>query len=538
MGQRTFYDRRKFLAHTTGYLALGMSASPVAALFSSVIGGMSNKAWAQAAGLNPRNYVFIQQSGAPARWMFDMFLTPYSTTNFVENPMVRTRFTSVGGLYTNPTYETVNIHGINVPWMWKFDVPRSGGGNRPLSDLLQKMLVIQGATTNNAGHGPSQQMQFLPNGATQSTLALSADATSAPFAAINNNASGFQFLSRAQKTAQPLANSNNNMLETLLSPFTQGGSVPYRQRKVLINAALNATMSELDVLAKDGHPGAGSVVQNREAAAELVADSVSSLASAWNGLLAKYRDLVSRALLTPGLDGINDQPVGGEGTRDKRYDLNEMIVTAPDMRTLVTSQTTVGRLAEGFALAEFVITNGLTTALTIGPGNISGLSLVGNSSNGMSNDQHTTGVFPTLLLSILTYRAIGACLLELIDRLTAAGKFNDTLIEIAGEFNRSARNSGTGSDHGWQGRSSAFYCGSFNGPLCLGNLVSMRNGGAQGTWGAGGNVAGLGRQLGLHDMIATQAHLLRVPSPVTSAGPIVNLSANGLVPAIERTRIV
>jgi hypothetical protein len=97
--------RRDMLSQIGLTLGSTIASHPIQLLFETILNGMISKAHAQAA--NPRRYLFIQHYGAPPRWTFDLFLTPYNTTNFAPNSQVGTKYVLSGGRATSVTYATL-----------------------------------------------------------------------------------------------------------------------------------------------------------------------------------------------------------------------------------------------------------------------------------------------------------------------------------------------------------------------------------------------------------------------------------------------
>lgn len=542
MGKGPSLSRRRFINYASSASFFGLCQSPAVALFTTILGGQSQRAWADSLGIQPRNFVDITENGAPPRWMFDVFLTPYSSVGFNPSPMVGTKFRSVNGRYVGVEYATVETHGINAPYMWSHGLPTSDGGYRPMSDLLSNLLCIQGVTTRSAGHGGSQLLNQLPLGALKSTSAMSADASNAPFAAINVNASSFTFKSTESKTAISLS-PVNNMLTSLLDAFRPAGSSPFRTNRDSIHAAYDSILPALDDLARAGHPGAESLILNRRAALELASTNFAALDSQWAALLAKYRSLISRAIYDPThlLAGVNDAPIGEGGTGDPlMYQIGDQsqlnLHLATDLRSAIDSRTTISNLAECFAFTDYVLRNRLSSSIAFGYGLLGPFvrQSDGVARESLVNDQHGTGLYPATYFNILRHRAVAACLMELISQLTANNLFNDTVIRIGGEFTRVPRMDMRGSDHGFTGQRACLYSGAFNGPLIIGNLANDRNLG----WGSGGPISQLNRQLNLNDVAVTIAHCLRVPPPLTSSTSLVTVGTNGLVSNIGRTTYV
>jgi hypothetical protein len=538
-------SRRQFLqemgAFSSGAAFLN---SPLGLFLSSIIGSALTRNMALAQGINPRRYVNIQNATAPPRWMFDLMINAYGTANTLAlgNGMLGTRYVANGGRYTDVEYRTVLLNGIRVPWIWQYNVPKAGGGTRPMKDLIPNMLVLQGITTGNPGHPGSQSLHFRPAGATRTLGALSADFSNAYIPAINLTAQSFLFVSLKGKSAVPVP-SNGNMLQTLLNPFLSQASQSFKDMRNNVNlkAALNDARTAMDSVAQSDHLSANALIESQKSAEQLINGGFGDLATQWSTLLAKYEDIVQRAIKAV-IPGINDLPVGDAtpATRGKTYDLTDQTVKFADLRELMNSATLgVSRLAQQFAITEYVLKNDLSYSVTMSPGSMIGMK-TGAGLNTIANhgvDEHSTGKMPSLLINSLVYMAYAGCMLELIDQLKTKGIWDDTLIDMGGEFNRSARVDGTGSDHGYLGKSVALYSGGFNGPLVVGNIRAQTGSSA---WGMGATVTQLGRQLQMNDMAATISYLLRTPSPITSATSLVTVNATtGVITAnVEKARRV
>ncbi|MCB0393103.1 MAG: DUF1501 domain-containing protein, partial [Bdellovibrionales bacterium] len=193
--------------------------------------------------------------------------------------------------------------------------------------------------------------------------------------------------------------------------------------------------------------------------------------------------------------------------------------------------------AEQFALVEFVVTNDLSRSITICPRSISGIMINGGRAN-MIFDQHNVGCIISYYLNSMYYRALSACLLELIEILKSQGKFQDTVIDVGGEFNRNPRNNGSGADHGSAGGSMALYTGMLNSPMVLGNIYRDRGGNYSGTWGQGAPISQYGIPLDIGHWGSTIATLLGVPSPVTARPSIVSVNGNTITSNIEQAKQV
>lgn len=537
-------SRRKFLQE---FGALSSSAaflsSPLGMLVNSVISSAITRNMAHAAGLDPRRYVNIQFPGAPPRWMFDLLINAYGTTDTLNlgGSMVATNYTASGGRLNGVEYRTVLRNGLRVPWIWQYSVPAPGNTMRPMTDLLPNLLVLQGITTGNPGHTSSQKLHFKPSGATSSLGALSADNSNALIPAINFNAESFVFASLKNKAAVPIGN-NGNMLQSLLSPFISQASASFKNKKdsVSLKDALRDVASALNSMKQTDQLNTATLIESQKNAEELLNGSFGDLNTEWTALLNKYQNLIDRSLKLT-IPGINDLPVGDNNptARGLTYQLRrDQVVRFADLRELLNSPNiNITGMAGQFAVTEYVLKNNLSYSMTMSFQGLAGYK----TATGMNTvprhepDEHYTGLFPSLISNAMLSFATASCLLELIASLKTANLWQDTLIDMGGEFNRMAMPDGAGSEHGQYGKSVSLLSGAYNEPLVLGNIVGANN---VNGWGRGAPVAGMGRQLQLNDMVSTIAYLLRTPSPLTSANSLVSLNGNVLVPSIEKARRV
>lgn len=537
-------SRRKFLQEF-GALSSGAAflRSPLGMLVNSVISSAINMNMAHAAGVNPRRYVNIQFPGAPPRWMFDLFLNAYGTTDSLNlgGSMIATNYTASGGRYTGFEYKTVLRNGLRVPWIWQYAVPAPGNTTRPMADLLANAFVIQGINTGNPGHSACQRIHFKPLGANSSLGALSADNSDALIPAINFNAESFIFSSLNNKSAVSLSNSGN-MLQNLLTPFISQASTAFKNKRdaVSLKEALRDVASALNTIKQSDQLNTGTLIESQKSAEQLINGSFGDLNAEWTALLNKYQSLITRSLKLT-VPGINDLPIGDNNPsgRGLTYQIRpNQIVRFDDLRELLNSPSiNITGMAGQFAVTEYVLKNNLSYSMTMSFQGLTGYKTATGLNTVVTHgpDEHFTGQFPSLICNAMLSVATASCLLELIASLKAANLWQETLIDMGGEFNRQAMPDGFGSEHGQTGKSVCLLSGAYSEPLVLGNIQAATNSDG---WGKGTSVAGLGRQLLVTDMASTIAHILRTPSPVTSASSLVSLSNNKLNPVIEKAKRV
>lgn len=525
---KSVFNRREILK-----LAAATSAVlPLGPLLRFIADGMIQNAIAAAAGASGKRYIYFLQETAPPRWMFDLFLTPYST-NYSANPMVGTVGVNVGGRYTSIDYHTISVKGINAPPIWGVNVPAPGGGTRAMNTLLDNMLVIRGADTGTVSHTAGQRLNFWPVGAEYTLMGLTADAgTGFPLKAINAGPSRFAFSSQNHYNAVQAMTGGAALGPSILNPFTSRAPASFRTNKATIDADLNAAAGALQTFAESQHPGAAMIKTVQDDTDAMKTGRISALLTKWTSLYNKYNALVTQAIAASAVPGVTDMPVGAatRPTATSAYLVNGAVVNTPlDLRTMYTAATSLG-FADKFALAELAITENISSAVSGRLLHFAGLSANGGTIS-ERNDQHDSGSLTGLLNNTKMYFVLSACMAELINSLKVANLFNQTVVHLGGEFNRMPRPDLVGSDHAPTAGSATIWSGMVQGPLVIGNIAKDSPIATYpGTWGHGvSTVAGRPLDLGdIHNAIATMLGLPQVLRR-TADQQIISLNAAGKV---------
>src|SRR4051794_27536616 len=79
---------------------------PMKILMNGLVDGIIAKAQADTGTVAPRNFVYVNMSGGPPRWYWDLPLIPYGNPGFLANPGVATRFIGAGLNAGAASYET------------------------------------------------------------------------------------------------------------------------------------------------------------------------------------------------------------------------------------------------------------------------------------------------------------------------------------------------------------------------------------------------------------------------------------------------
>jgi len=550
-------NRRDFLKGS-GLSLFGLSTGGLEFFITNFINGLTTKAYAQSLSELPRINISIRAPGAPVRWMFDQFLNP-NGESLVPNRVVATRLTLENGRLVEPVYETSLIKGVYAPTMWTNQMPRAGSGVRPMADLLDNMLVLRGINAIDFGHLGAQRSQFLMAGQSYSLQGAISDASSVsslPTISLKPQVGGpaYSLPFKSLKGKQPINLSTNVTLSQVLSPFVDNNTQA-RTLASLVPTEINSAIAALSEQKSDYND---TLRQSIKGTDELLRSGLSGLDTAWADLVTKYTDLVERSF-RGGLSytGINTNPAGvvASGRGMDHVTGSSQVATLNDMRDTIGPNSDLPKMAEHFAITEYLITRGFTDSIVLGIPNPTGLRHQQSDLNDLVthvHDQHFTGAVSNLIVSTYMFTAFSACLMELIDTLKASTRsngenlFDETVIQFGGEFNRYPKQTMTagvpvsGTEHSPTSASFTHWSGAFNNdPLIVGNVIDritasrLHGTDKDGSWGEAAKIPLLGGQQALNgNVVSTLSNFLRIKSPTPNNIPLAALTPNGVISII------
>lgn len=522
-------DRREFLKFLFGGTVAGAVMSPLEILIQSAIGQVHNESMAESQ-LN-KFYFNIAFPGAPDRATYDLFLDPYGADgqNFITSRGVANCFgSSVGSqVYDEAIYKTYRVakHNIYAPWMWGQKMPTSNGFKN-IFELMDNMILFQGIHSASPGHGLSQVRSEEANNLTLSGLL--ADATSTPLNALTMN-SPYTFKSAKGSFVTPLVDSISvNMIANLMAQFDRSRITTFSNLKNSLASAFKNAVDNLNYEAATRNPSSINLKKTYEGALDIITSSTQNLETVWNTKLTKYRSLTQLAATDrTNFVGFLDKAIGTP-TRDNRYSVEiGGICLNPDVRDLVFNDS-CSSMAGIFAMAEFIADNKYAAAMNVRISLFQGMlqktgALTARRQT-ISHDQHNVGTMVRTLTNAVMYRSLSSCIYELRNFLKTESKgfkFNESVIRLSGEFGRSPRADGSGSDHGWQATTTTLYTGMVDKPIILGRIVKdgvakgVHNAMYAGSWGVGAkiNMYGIEDYITQGNVISSVATLLGIASP-------------------------
>ncbi len=538
-----------------------------------------------------KRFLHINLSGAPTRWYFDQLLKPFDSDHFVPHPLICTEFTEPdpnNPLLIQTAYKTTKLHGYNFPTLWLNNVPRAGGGSRPMAELLQNLLMIRGCDMKLDGHFVNTLKQVTNNQGDLSTTGLVADRSGLLMPAISMGlCSATQaFRGRLIKKPVEIPYDCENYLDYILSPFYEQ---PASGNDLV--AAEEAAMDAIAQVAVSNHPASGILANERQRTRKLIQKKIRNLNDVYEGLVKKYDDLLTR---THGVKSIR-------GISDFKYDFPELPlnvkgeVKGTDLEDFLRYYTLRGKVCESkfsemqnaivmkkmaqqFAIAEFCLTENLSSSVTISPfaawsysdnlfsypsckqseykveyDKVSGQSIISRDPVKFKTvtvdvpfDTHLIGFQYEFLFSNYFYLGFSAALLELTDRLKEVkyenkNLFDETVIQIASEFGREPiRDPKKGTSHSPCGGSSSFISGMVKKPMLVGNIsTDSKSPVRRGTRGEAAPMESLdSKNMDHRNVLSTVTALVGVDRIVARSAPLVEVKNGEVVGVIESPKNV
>ena len=234
---------------------------------------------------------------------------------------------------------------------------------------------------------------------------------------------------------------------------------------------------------------------------------------------------------------------------------------------LLAGLTKYVRIQDGgvFGMNFQGLTGPFTYADFLSPNTFTASQVVATKQTSWTYDEHGAAPGPIIIYQSYLNRGLTACMYELSQQLSNAGKWANTVIMVSGEFNRSPNNNDAstvapnqslyGNGHQGYGNSFSIYSGMVQDTLCLGNIqdvdqtyfgqleygtktdnskaIALR--GTTG-WAAPLNVNGRNDVL-THSAFSTSiCDLLGIPRIFTNFDPIFKVQNGKIVPLVDNAQ--
>jgi hypothetical protein len=528
-------------------------ATPFDIYLSNVILHFLQKSYAHAAGdlqaFSDQKFIHLSMYGGAPRWYWDQPLRPNGNDDMgTKNDMLITRFNIESGAVTGGSYATHRVGNFHLPHMWSGRMPTTDGQSAPMSALAENMLAIRGIDLRADGHDSNRFLQTKPTAGT-SLLGMIADSATTPIPATSYGQGNPYYYS--SKGVGIVETGSGTPLRDFMNPFINSGSLQM-VRSSNFEASIDRALKLMGQSSGAKHRFLPSTYEQRLNAKELLKRDFGNIQDIYTSLFNKYSNLISRSFgdASLALEGVEDRHIESV-TTDHRYRLgvgDSQFYKPGDLRSITDSQTGIGGLAASMAVAEYMATQGFSSAINVHSGDLYNLNSTGGfypaRSNaptgarvGVSIDCHEQGAYANLIIQTRNYRAHSACLFELINQLkrvsTAQGNlFQQTSIAVTSEFSRAPRGDGSGSDHGFQGTNYAIYNGSLPTTTVVGNTREA-NGYYTGKWYAGPVEELGGREALIGNVASTFAAMVGMKSPTPNDASFVYKKDGVILPSFK-----
>lgn len=584
-------SRRKFLAYLSSWSTAAFGIGPIQKLLTTMMNGRGNPSFSRLEKQPCRNYVQFNMYGGPGRWFFDSLLKPHDDSPYFFHPMYVNKFTKVDPHANNPytmEYATHKIEDLNFPFLWKHDIPTTGPTRKRMSNLLDHMMIIRGVHMEGTiGHPINSSKMMAPFFGGESLDGCLADASNRLIPAISlGNGPVNRAFNAKNRSVVRINSDEKNYLRFLLNPFFHPGKETFPQTGHM-DSVLNEAISAMRVAHKLGHQKYSPLYQDLSRTRKLFRQSIDGLLAEYEKLVIKYRKIIHAAQKTT-LNGIDDLPLPGlklpielPGDRNPKealgmYLLETHYLTDNDIRD-VLEEAYMASLAQEMALAEYVLTHGLSTSVLIAPKKEMGFMFENaRTQNGVEipdmqseyNDEknitrfsrgpaaknksssivvpfdcHNTGVIPNTYMSSKYYYVLGSVLSELTSSLGRVSMengsvFDETVVHLTAEFDRQSKDTLEGTNHNEDGHVSTLFSGAIKGPVLLGNIFSGGPSETEetewGTQGFGAPISSFDNQrIGIGNLNSSLCKILRIKPMLKRSHSFLELKKGSVISLID-----
>lgn len=542
-------SRRRDFLRVLGLSSIGVAAhAPYSAFASHILRNLFVSSTAKAStGITNRNYININLNGGPLRVQYDLWLrTNADDPAILSHPMAGNSFlyNATTGLVTGSEYRTYDYNGTLVPHLF------STLSSADQDSLLSQFLVIRGYGSGADGHPLNNQLQTLPLAGEPSLSGMIIDKSDKYFKGVQypNRGGGYSSAKSISINGLGYTSSGQNPLNNLFQTIAVGASHPTRDVRDRYSSLFSSVRRQLDVAAP-GSKAAQIARKGMDDAYDLFNQGAPDVATWWAVNLPLYQATIESYIRDANIPGITsnhekDLPLRLVSNGSTLYRMRTgagsdfTFTNGTDLVQCILANGTIQELAEGLAMAEFCISNGYSSVAEIGMGVLDGILPTPTSAvsakMGHNLDMHGTGAYASTLLNSLYFRGLLGGLLRLKTQLQAAGKWNTTIVQVVGDFSRTFRAGGEGSDHGFNQMVTSIFTGVVQGgPYVVGNISTVGQNGLAATQGyaapiQGYSVSGRPKVTTMASTVYALTDVNKNPW-INQAAPLVTLNTNGTI---------
>lgn len=509
---------------------------------------------------NENNYIQINLFGSPSRWYFDSILKPTSDSPFKHlNKMISTSASSIGH-EIKASYETVKYKKLNVPPLWNEKLVNG----KALGSIFDNSLIIRGCDMILDGHENISRKLVTPFQGGESLTGRLSDRSTRVFPTI-------QYL----QDTSPLSTTPGAFKSSLdKSPINLFENEDYFDA-IFITQSNSSKPSEESINKINKFFGLQS--SSLKKIRKLDKLNISKLRNKFNHKVNAYEEVIKKTIKSYSSLSVLSKDISGFDitnhshsytSTDLIYDItapynaNGLIVLDKDLKKGLNSIIFI-KLAEQFAMTELLLEEKLSSSfilMVMPPGNIKfekatshenfeivqkngreiiqlrDSSKISPETVDFTFDTHDYGFLFEYVINNAFFYTLGNCIEKFKDFLITHDIYDNSLIHLLSEFERTPKHNLAGSDHGFQGHTSTLISGKFQDLNITGNIVTnskskhvLNNN--NGTWGMGAPIKGLGnRTISYRNILNTVCDLLQVPRMSKSDASLVYKKDNSWLP--------
>jgi hypothetical protein len=499
-------SRRKFLSDS----AKIMGTSAYAFGLSQFVDIMLKNSLAQAQGETAAylyKYVSLVTSGAPPRWYLDQPLNP-ENRNFIAGSF-GTELVNKNGVWqaAYKSYkQTFGGASIYLPPVWNL---KSAASGEAFSSLLKNTLMVRGLNMEINSHPVNRERTVRPFSSNPSITGLVGDKASAPFSSIGHSGVSTTNVYKSSQASAVIAVNRNNPMPGIISPFNTTSIIDYKD----LNGSVKLALSQINKYAETNNLSSHGSDVNLARTYDMFEENLASFSKEYTSLVTKYES-ICKAEMQAEFPGVTTElaKIVPDGSASFSYESGRAFGKNDNLKSILAGAK-IPQIAQAFALAEFVLTQNLSSSLSLDTGSSFG-NILGKT---LSHDQHYLGSITSVLFTSLYFRCYLGCMLEFRKQLVAAKIFDTTVIQTTAEFSRTPKTSASGSDHGFESSSCSITSGMLGDGALIGNIAmnppaDMKVNYA-GTWGHAAPFltdSGVRRNIINDDVVSTVCEMLEV----------------------------
>ncbi len=489
--------------------------------------------------VEPKKNAFLLQVnmfGAPSRWLFDLPLFPFSEDKTVlRNMMVGNRIKKMDRFETS--LDTVSIGGVRYPSLWGKSF-YSSLGKGDLSSLYSNMLTIRGCNMAIDGHETNSQKLMSPFGLGNSINAQVAKYYPADFGPLQllQSYSPMVTTPGAYKSNEGISSINIFMKEEYNKKLFD---YKFKKKEIQFENRLLSALAKLNNLHQINEKVFSRKLEVFEKQFEQAVTKYQKI------LKRNYKSYINderRKIALRSKIDFKNASSSEELRRNYGHLFYEDLYLEGENLREIALDLEFPRLVEKFALTEVIALNNLSSSCLMmldPPENISFKAFDPITKKTLSKtsvkgtfDTHNVGAVADILIGNAFYHAFTSLLNEFVITLKKEKLFDNSLIHITSEFDRTPRKDLSGSDHGYQGHTSTLIGGQFKGTYCLGNIFKSYDDPSalhpgNGIWGAGAPIKELDdRTISYRNISSTICHLLKIKSITPEDKSLVSFGKN------------